>query len=360
MLIICILLIAIGVSEIFSTLLLKQIVRKTPEHSGFSNMKFLRSENKDQLSGAYTPTPYSIYWNKKNYTDRSSQHIQTDQHGYRITTHESNLIYEKTILCLGGSTTYSDETSKNPADSWPFKLTTQMRQRTKLKFRVLNAGLNGATSGELLSHYVFHGQHHDSEVIIWEGPGNDITNLKLGDFTYDYEKTRIPVMHRVRPKEKILLSRSRTLQLLYTFWLNNSEPMSYLTDDSSKITYAKLVEILSSEAITPFEKNLDTLVKLASANGSLVFFVDFLNAPRETMEKLYPSNSQEIIKVHNLLNSIFTKIAEKYPKKAFHITLDASKFQTHDFLDNCHLTKHGETIKAGEIAEKIASSFEGY
>ena len=108
------LLIFIVAIELSSILFYMYLTRNDTSRRGVMAVKYISSSDPNFHPGEYSPSPYMLYRNKINHFYMGVR--QTDQNGYRW--HGSELsVNPKTqefrILCLGGSTTYSNHVTRD-------------------------------------------------------------------------------------------------------------------------------------------------------------------------------------------------------------------------------------------------------
>jgi hypothetical protein len=92
------------------------------------------------------------------------------------------------ILCLGGSTT---EGRKD--DAYPLWLEQTLERRAGRDFEVLNAGMAGWTSAEMLVAWFLSLQDLDPDVVVLHEAVNDLEPRFYTGFRADYTHWRVPI-----------------------------------------------------------------------------------------------------------------------------------------------------------------------
>ena len=190
--------------EFFSRFIYRSLLKSDRFRDSIEAINYILSPELSSPNRKFTAKPYSLYWNAKFRENHGV--LQTDINGYRLTKHYELFDgSENLILVLGGSTTFGDHHSKDPNETWVSAAQNFLINNGVPNFRLINAGLNYATSAELLAHYVFVGQHLNPSIVILDGPGNDFLPVAFGDLTTDYSNTRVAFNFQKRKYEKIIL-----------------------------------------------------------------------------------------------------------------------------------------------------------
>lgn len=330
--------------ETLAKLIYRRIAKKRP--LAHKAVQFLITED-DRVFGKFIPRNFGLYWNRGDYFVDGIR--QTNPQGYR--SHQERIFEKQTdvfkILVLGSSTTYSDHYSLDPTTSWPLQLEDYLKSRGIQKIEVVNAGLNYATSAELLSHYIFFASRLKPNLVIIDGPGNDFLPIAAGDMTQDYSQTRKTMLLLPRRGERLIL-KSNLVRLAYLF-LVSIKNLIILEPQNHNHNTEEANRNLMSNHPTAFQGNINTLAELLLGQKIPLVIVDFLR-PSNT-NKFYPISWQGIEAFDKKCRQIFKETALEFG--ALHIEKDDFDFPDSAFIDSCHLTLSFERTKAEIIGEKL-------
>ena len=334
--------------ESLSFITYQKIKKSKKYRDGIEAINYIMSNDIGSPNRKFIAKPYSLYWNAS--LREESGILQTDSDGYRLTKN-GNLFdgREKIVLVLGGSTTFSDHYSNNPENTWVSHAQDYLFEKGIKDVRLINAGLNYATTAELLSHYIFLGQHLNPIIVVMDGPGNDFLPVAYGDTTTDYSKTRIAFYFQKRKYEKMML-KSFIIKLLFTKITTSAnlvhmEPQNF---SLGKFEEQNLRLINSNAAV--YELNMTTLIKLCTFNNSPLIITDFLRPSEDVMKNYYPLIYTGLIAFNNKCSEINRRLATNY-RLANH--LESNDISDKYFMDSCHLSSEGEKIKGHTVALKI-------
>ena len=330
--------------ENISKVFYRRMAKKRPQAHKTIDFLITGDEN---VFGKFTPRSFGLYWNRGNYFIDGKR--QTNPQGYRSHSDQEFKVDSSRfrILVLGSSTTYSDHFSIDPKTSWPIQMENILRNKGKQNVDVINAGLNYATSAELISHYVFFATHIKPNLVIFDGPGNDFLPVAVGDTTKDYSRTRKSLLILPRRGEKLLL-RSQMIKLAY-FYFVNMMSTTLLEPPNHKHDTEKAKENLINTFPEVFEGNIRVLADLLKGQNIPLILVDFLRP--SSLKTFYPISWQGIQDFDIKSQQIFEKIANHYG--LMHITKNDLSFPDHAFMDSCHLNITFEKEKATIIADRI-------
>jgi hypothetical protein len=331
----------------FFSLILFSIIKKR-RILEFKAVEYLRTGNESSF-GKFKPTPFGLYWNSSNYFVNGIR--QTNSQGYRC----SNEIFygEKNgsfrILVIGSSTVYADHFSLDAKTAWPYQLEVVMKSYGFSDIEVINAGLNYATSAEVLSHMVFHGIHLKPDLVILDGPGNDFLPIANYDFTRDYSQTRTSLNLLPRRGDKLLLHlhifRLLYLYLVSTKKLIQMEPNRYVQENTNAN-----INLINSEPKI-FEDNVTTLTKLLKGSNIPLLLIDFLRPSITRMSELHPVISTGLVVFDRRTSDTFARISENF--NVWHLKTNDFCFPDEAFHDSCHLKIEFETKKAKIVSDKL-------
>jgi hypothetical protein len=317
-------------------------------------IEYIQSDNVISPNRKFIANPYSLYWNASNRVRGGIK--QTDSRGYRNSGEDiTQLPIQGTlrILVLGGSTTFSDHYLSNPNDTWVASLEIQIRSIAGpgKKVEVINAGLNYATSAELLSHYIFSAQHLAPDIVIWDGPGNDFLPAAFGDKTTDYRFTRYALTFQKRRFEKQLL-RSSIVKIIYMKWVTSGNLIA-MEPRNFKLGSLKIhQERLQNTQADIYALNLKTMAVLCEANQSALILIDFLRPSDLKMKSYFPTVYEGLMNFNRSCNFMNSVISENYVH-VHHIKLSQAPIEDDEFIDSCHLNESGELKKAIFVFENL-------
>lgn len=327
----------------------------------------------------YIPTPF-----KEEYGFR--QHNYMGFRGAPISLQKSEDSYR--ILFLGGSTTYGSGV-RNPDSTFPAVTgrilnawldSTSDNQKYKI-VEVINGGIEGGTSAEELTHYLFKYRYFKPKLIVLHSGINDA--LKSADNLYQAYYGNVflngdvnifPLPTKVRFIVKSYFLSFIVINLVYFDVLNN--PNSYRkicmwyypeASDTAKTLWQKGLGAYTTDLEKDtsiyrdiphpaFEKNISTLVRNAIADSSQN--VLFPNALNPDWEYQYPFSKH--------FGKIYTRIAENNKRILMDISsnynvallpFEYSSVSPQDWLDNCHLNENGERQKVAILANFIKTKF---
>jgi hypothetical protein len=291
---------------------------------------------------AFEPRPYCLYWNSSNFFNNGYQ--QTDANGFRYKGY--NIVHQKSVfraLVYGGSTTFSDHFVYDPKKCWPYLMEHLFNKSNLNKIEVINAGLNWATSAELLSHFIFEGKNFHPDLLIIEGPGNDSLPIAHGDKSSDYRATRSSITWQVRKYESFFLYYSKFFKLFYTFWLRDANLLRL--DKPNELDISEQNQLLLTTYPKAYEDNINTFIQLAIQLKIKVVLIGFLPSHFVVNEGKKA--------VYKAMNEILLSISRKFPNDVSYIDLKLSDFAKGDFADPGHLNEGGEIKKAQMIFDKL-------
>jgi len=298
--------------------------------------------------------PYLLYQSTPNWSNGKEKIINSL--GYR----NNEFCIEKKpneirILALGGSTTYCYPYVKNNNDIWTSILETKLSAHYKKNIQVINAGLPCATSAELLAGYIFRHRFLKPDIIIIHAGGNDVGPLLFDGYNPEYTHFRSSAGHSRRFGEKYVL-KSFTLKILYSWWFSLQGGLpSYISQPKplSKLDRSLVLSRVKNTYPEGFERNMNLILKLAHYSGIKVILFGFIQAPEDLLGKKNPSliGLEKALSIGLKKNyMVMDKLQKKYDNVTF-IKPDPNLFRNDHFIDNCHLDKEGERIKATILIE---------
>ncbi|GAB5554033.1 MAG: hypothetical protein Sapg2KO_36240 [Saprospiraceae bacterium] len=302
--------------------------------------------------------PYLLYANHPGHVDSV---LQNNSLGYRnpefSLKKDSNTLR---ILALGGSTTYGF-LNRDPKQTWPAILENKLDAALDQPVEVINAGLNYATSAELLASYTFRHRYLEADWVLYHGGGNDAAPVVFPNYHPEYTHFRAGGKAlTLRPLERILL-RSYVFRIFYSLWLSpietvyQSQPYSFSELDPTEVHKA----VQDSANFEGFRRNLDLLTQLIQMDSSQMAMIEFLTASpkkvgqrRKDLKPILPDFLAAIEKNRQIMRQISS--AQKIP----YIKMPEEAFTDRMFWDYCHLKPIGEEIKADLIFQALVPLLE--
>lgn len=327
-------------------------IKFDPSHKdGVEAVEYILSDDSVSPHRKFISNPYTLYWNAPNRIKNSSK--ETNSQGYRskVEISKKKNPNDFLILVLGGSTTFSDHFISDHEKTWTGQLQQLLTDYypRQIRIKVVNAGLNYATTAELLSHYIFNGQHLLPDIVFLDGPGNDFLPIAIGDKTTDYRYTRKSISFQKRKFEKKLLC-SSLLRLFYLKWVTSANLIQMEPEGFNLEQNLQHNTRLESSKAPVYRLNVLTLAKITSANNSKLILVDFLRPSLRKMEAIYPKTHKGLMFFNQVCSQINESVAGTF-RNVFHIKLAKAQLQDKHFHDSCHLTETGELYKAKFIFE---------
>lgn len=267
------------------------------------------------------------------------------------------------ILCLGGSTTWSDKASV-PEYSYPAQLERYLRSQG-LMVDVVNGGCPYFTSAELVGTLAFRGIYTQPDLILIHTGGNDsgpLESPRAYQPDYTHWRTVDPSLHVLNRTDMFRAYwkvPSWTWRLYITLRLRPNafhRCMVATQLDTPQDGLLATVDITSRQHIG-LEKNLRTLIATARAHGSDVATITF-GMPLKNLRYLLPKMDLDPVLREKVIqrskialykcNSTIINVSEELgvPVIPFHEFQPSS---AEHWVDQCHLDDIGCKEKAESI-----------
>ncbi len=313
----------------------------------------------------YVPLPYQNYINNPglNEPDRRLNNNAGLRLNYEVDLNKPDSVYR--ILFLGGSTTYG--CLVHDTDSYVSRLSGLLNaQLPALKTRYnkvecLNGGMGGATSAEILTHYLMKYQYMHPDLVVVNAGINDCG--AYGDFegaVYqpDYRHWRKSVQEI--PKipawlKQLMVSKIISLAVLKTIYgyffkmkLTDNE-LQHFNDKYQWFGFGR--DSMLVPRYNAFYNNLFNLGLVAGHHNQQLMLVteviDTLTMPKEFVTLYHTSLLQN--------NRMLDSLAHQLP--CYLLKLDNTEFTSKEFvdddLDGIHLNPDGERLKALKMAPAV-------
>jgi len=338
---------------------------------GQRNIMILLGETDVENAINERPHPYLLWENTPEFVSEDGIR-QTNNLGYRNKqdyefTKDPNVFR---ILALGGSTTWG-YLLDDPEDTWPSQLEKMLNDALLENpefdtIEVINGGLNYGTSAELLLHYLFRDRYLDPDIVIIHTGGNDAKLLLFHDYNPDYSFFRpgwTADIHRLRTGEGFLIRHSNIAKLFYAFWLNDSVALPFINKQNKSFDLRPKYYVENAKANEPigFERNLRLLIENITSDGAEPVLFPYVMVSDEQFDSLSAESAERVAftrKIREGLvialdkdNMVMRNLSGEYQIPL--ISLSPEEIPIEYFLDDAHLSREGEAIKAQTVANQI-------
>ena len=248
--------------------------------------RFVLYTNIKPADFAFTPHPYLSYYPTPNYHKGQTSHNSLGYRGDEFPLKKPEGIYR--IVVLGGSSTY-DVRIENNADIFTAQLQKQLKEDYSYQnVQVINAGVPGYNSWELLANLEFRVLDLDPDlVIIYEGV-NDVHARLVEPSVYrgdDLGRRQAWQAPRVALWEHSALLRilSRTMntsrQVGIDDFVSSPTYLSWPFDYRLLEDNLDPVEILKENPPVYFQQNLENMVAVAKEHNVKIMFSTWAYSP---------------------------------------------------------------------------------
>ena len=304
---------------------------------------------------AWTPHPYLSYYPTPNYRKGKTYHNSLSYRNDEFSLEKPSGVYR--IVALGGSSTYDVRIEDNAAT-----FTAQLQRLLKEDYgyqnvEVINAGVPGYNSWEILVNLEFRVLDLDPDlVIIYEGT-NDVHARLVEPSAYRGDDLGRRQVWRVPPVA--LWEHSAFLRILSRM-MNVTRQVS-IDDFVSSPTYyswpfefrldedgADPTKILEKNPPIYFQRNLENMIAIAKEHGVEVLFATWAHSPylndyasKDYYQQGFQENNEVVIEVAKRHHIPLFDFAEVMPQDARY------------WADGRHVNETGALEKAGLFAEFI-------
>jgi lysophospholipase L1-like esterase len=320
----------------------------------------------------YTPHRYLGYYPTPNFQKKKDKHNSLGYKGQNI---EKPKPGEFRIVCIGGSTTYTEKI-KDYRFSYPYLLEKELHKRGYKNVTVINAGASAWSSWESLINFEFRVLDLEPDMIIVYHGINDIhprlvwpPEAYQGDNSGAREANHtglfMPSILEYSTILRILMIRTGLIKSHSAFSRTIiKEPSTFYADDFNfqklKNTYPSGVfKKVSAEQMltvnTPkyFKRNIENMIVIAKHNNIKTVLATFAYSP---LFKNKPRvSSREYIFAYSQLNGILKSIAKEMDVNLFDFANVFPKKKCY-YLDGRHVTKKGAKLKAKLFADYIVEA----
>jgi lysophospholipase L1-like esterase len=298
------------------------------------------------LSGrprGYEPRAYTVYQRPRN-----TESVNANGFGDRPWTRARTPGVPR-IACLGGSTTAGGNAQGRRA-TYPFQLELVLEQRTGRDFEVMNAGIAGWTSAEMLVAWFLTIQDFQPDVVVLHEAVNDLEPRFLAGFEPDYSHWRRPMQtHPATGLERALVRVSD----LYLHLQLRSGRAPEILDVTSDRSAPK--EPMTAEGKLPyatslaFRRNILSIARSARDDGREVVLMTLPMSPTVNYGAFWRygiaqnnRHLRELASEHELRLADADRAFEARPELAA------------EFTDSVHLQSAGNLAKAELVADALA------
>jgi lysophospholipase L1-like esterase len=304
---------------------------------------------------AWTPHPYLSYYPTPNYRKGKTYHNSLSYRNDEFSLEKPSDTYR--IVALGGSSTYDVRIEDNAAT-----FTAQLQKLLKEDYgyqnvEVINAGVPGYNSWEILVNLEFRVLDLDPDlVIIYEGT-NDVharlvePSAYRGDDLGRRQSWRVPPV-ALWEHSAFLRILSRTMNVTRQVSIDDfvssptyfSWPFEFRLDEDG----ADPTKILEKNPPIYFQRNLENMIAISKEQGIEVLFATWAHSPylndyasKDYYQQGFQENNEVVIEVANRHHIPLFDFAEVMPQDAKY------------WADGRHVNEAGALEKAGLFAEFI-------
>jgi lysophospholipase L1-like esterase len=256
------------------------------------------------------------------------------------------------IACLGESTTYCTGLADN--ETWPQRLQARLAGRLPQPVEVINAGVPGCISSEVLLAYIFKIEALAPDWVIYYFTVNDVNPRQLRSVSRDYREYCRP--WGSKPK----LS---SLNELETF-LRHRHTLNYQIRNMFHVDHGEAYILRNTERV--FRANLRDLLALASAQSvrALIVLPRYRRLTGSASDLEEPGRSADpkswAVAQHRATALAIARdhgqcvldMIDRMPPPPWP---DSARDDTGCYLDGIHLTARGADLFAAQVGEALCA-----
>lgn len=258
------------------------------------------------------------------------------------------------VLCMGGSTTEGGNLDGRRG-SYPFLLEQVLEERSGKEYEVMNAGMSGWTSAEMLASWFLCLQDYAPDVLVLHEGVNDLEPRFRADFRPDYSHWRRPYPDtRVHGLQRLLAYTSELY--LYTRLRSAKVPDIVGLTSTPLVHYEPAMEAgrLPPETARPFVRNLESIAHDARSRGVRVVLMTMPHGP-EQERMVEPFWSYGIRENNALVRELAQREELELVDAAAHFAERSGELAP-EFLDLVHVSPAANRVKAGLVADVLLSA----
>lgn len=313
----------------------------------------------------YVATPY--YQNEKKNIYHNSRGFRN---AYEFEIPKPDDVYR--IVCLGGSTTYSDNDNAQNEQIWTGRLEYYLNKNSSkgMRYEVINASGHNYTAYMNLIDYLTRVRDLLVDmIIIYEGineiyfNGYDDSSFAHYDVfkqtPFDAFNKKIDYYNR-----SYLLKKSEFLRRLYIRWHFKSQSLNSMSTKYPHYNSAKNIENMKKGSLLTFRKALDGFIAVSRVDDARLIFLSQAYHYKKLEKSLYSFNKEfdennikdyinETKRVAKVMKAIAIK--NDIPFLDMNLILEQQeKYFQKNPLDAVHFSIHGEDYFASKVYKFIA------
>lgn len=313
----------------------------------------------------YVAAPY--YKNEKKNIYHNSRGFRNS---YEFEIPKPDDVYR--IVCLGGSTTYSDNDNAQNEQIWTGRLEYYLSKNSSndMRYEVINASGHNYTAYMNLIDYLTRVRDLQVDmIIIYEGI-NEIYFNGYEDSSFAhynvFKQTSFDAFNKKIDyyNSNYLLKKSEFLRRLYIRWHFKSKSLNSMSTKSSHYNSAKNIEKMKKDSLLTFRKALEGFIAISKVDNAKLVFLSQAYHYRKLEQSLYFFNklfnednikdyTYETKRVAKLMETIAIK--NDIPFSDMNLILEEQeKYFQKNPLDAVHFSKQGEDYFALQVYKFIA------
>lgn len=256
-------------------------------HEGQGRAQELRKYLLTGVIEEFEPHPYRVF-------RRNRAHPDVNEYGFKDSPWElARRPGVARILCLGGSTTEGGN-PQGRSGAYPYLLERLLEEQTGLEFEVMNAGVSGWTTAEMLVAWFLTLQDFTPDVVVLHEAVNDVEPRFRSGFASDYSHWRRCMEGRPAVGPEAWLVRASDLYLHLRLMRGAPTLMDVCTHtqlpwDPEVAAQARLAAPTS----LPFRRNVLSIAQSARARGAEVVLMTLPTRAPTAQEALWKTGIDE-------------------------------------------------------------------